>query len=193
MYNRVFLRIDGYFCGKPPGRFKKRPGGMKIKNSRRPTGRELKPGKPNGREKLSKRVNSDGQDKSDEPGKPNDRDKQISPGKPGRETIRKKDKEKEGRGRAKGVGDNSANGQARRRETGRGRRGAGAQTAVCGRAESQGFPLTGRTLAAIGFPKISWYRRKYSSNVSGVPKESNSICTPKRHTRKGSGVMPWRR
>ncbi len=32
----------------------------------------------------------------------NDRDKQISPGKPGRETIRKKDKEKEGRGRAKG-------------------------------------------------------------------------------------------
>lgn len=102
MYNRVFLRIDGYFCGKPPGRFLKRPGGMKIKNSRSPTGRELKPGKPNGREKPSERGNSDDQDKSGEPGKPNGRDKQISPGKPGRETIRKKDKEKEGRGRAKG-------------------------------------------------------------------------------------------
>lgn len=75
---------------------------MKIKNSRRPTGREPKPGKPNGREKPSERVNSDGQDKSDEPGKPNDRDKQISPGKPGRKTIRKKDKEKEGWERAKG-------------------------------------------------------------------------------------------
>lgn len=112
----------------------------------------------------------------------------------GKQFGKKIKKRKAGEGqKGKSVGDNSASGQVRRWKTGRGRRGAGAQTAVCGRAESQGFPLTGRTLAAIGFPKISWYRRKYSSNVSGVPKESNSICTPKRHTRKGSGVMPWRR